>query len=627
MTIRTALLTTLLLALLTLPSFAQGEKAGPPPVSVGLTLDEHEVAPEATITGTLTLVHADGYATWPADASLIPEAFALVTPLKVSLSEKSSAFAELIRIDYPEPVDRTATDTFVGETLDVRGYAGEVAIPVTLRITQTTDAPDLTLTLELQAFTADTEGQFETITVTAALNNPNAQPAGPVSSAGGTEFLGIRMPDFSAGAGGAALLFLFAMIGGFILNLTPCVLPVIPLKVMTLTQHAGESKGRALFLGVMMTVGVIAFWALLGAPLAILVAVGRDFVDPSAFIFGKWYVTLGIGVVIALMGLGIMGLFSINLPQKAYMVNPSADNASGSFLFGVMAAVLGLPCFGFVVAPLLAGAATMPPMNIMLVFVGLGIGMGAPYLVFSVFPGLLSFMPKAGPASELIKQMMGLLLIAGALFFVGAGVKGLFKAQPYLQDQLVLWLIVLTLIGAGLWLAWQTFKITRSAARRAVFAMLALVIAGVPVAFAVDSGAKAHKKHLRFLEGQKIAEEYGLNPYAWNAFGRAKYDTLKDAPVVMVIDFTADWCINCKVLKSQVLSVDPVDPVLFGDGVFPITADIDFPEAKAFHAELGFTGIPQLMIVGPGLERPWVSSGYTPQQVLDAIERARGLGG
>ncbi|MEM1423238.1 MAG: thioredoxin family protein, partial [Planctomycetota bacterium] len=118
--------------------------------------------------------------------------------------------------------------------------------------------------------------------------------------------------------------------------------------------------------------------------------------------------------------------------------------------------------------------------------------------------------------------------------------------------------------------------------------------------------------------------EFGLNPGAWNAFDREAYDRLVDAPVVMVIDFTADWCINCKVLKANVLEVDPVDTVLFGDGVFPITADIDFPEAGAFHKELGFTGIPQLMVVGPGLERPWISSGYTPQQVLDAIERAQG---
>jgi len=111
-----------------------------------------------------------------------------------------------------------------------------------------------------------------------------------------------------------------------------------------------------------MAIGVVAFWAALGAPLALLVAYGKGFVDPSAFIFGRWYITLGLGAVIALMGLGIMGLFAINLPQKAYMINPSADNAQGSFLFGVMTAVLGLPCFGFVVAPLLAGAATMPPM-------------------------------------------------------------------------------------------------------------------------------------------------------------------------------------------------------------------------------------------------------------------------
>ncbi|MEM1423950.1 MAG: cytochrome c biogenesis protein CcdA, partial [Planctomycetota bacterium] len=504
MTTRPALLFVLLVSLLPAAFLhAQEEQApaAPPPVAVGLTLDEHEVAPGAEIAGVLTLVHAEGYSTWPADAGLIPEDFALVTPLSVALSDDSAAFAEILSVGFPDPVALTTTDSFIGDTYEVVGYTGQTDIPIALRITGETDAADITLSIELQTFTAESEGEFESVTVTAALTNPNAPTDEPVSAAASAEFLGITMPDFSAGVAGALLLFAFSILGGFLLNLTPCVLPVIPLKVMTLTQHAGESKGRALFLGGTMTFGVVFFWAALGAPLAILVAVGRDFVDPSALIFGRWWITLGIGAIIALMGLGIMGLFSISLPQKAYMVNPSADNASGSFLFGVMAAVLGLPCFGFVVAPLLAGASQMPPLNIMLVFVGLGIGMGAPYLVFSLYPGLLSFMPKAGPASELIKQIMGLLLIAGAIFFIVAGLNTLFKAEPYLKGQVRNWLIVLTLVATGLWLAYQTIKITTSAAKRGVFVTLGLAIVGVSTLFAYDAGVKAKKKYDREVAG------------------------------------------------------------------------------------------------------------------------------
>ncbi len=604
-------------------AFGQGseskEAAAPPPVSVGLELEDHEAVAGETIKGVLTLVHQEGFASWPADASLIPSDFGLATPLSFALDSTSAAFATLDSVTYPDPVQRTTTDSFLGGEFDVLGYAGTVEFPVIITMTQDTEASTITFDITLQAFTKESEGEFETISVSAALNNPNA----PQPIVARASFFGIPMPDFTTPSG-TLLLFLFAVIGGFVLNLTPCVLPVIPLKVMTLTQHAGESRGRALFLGGIMSLGVIAFWTLLGAPLAIIVAVGGDFIDPSAFIFGRWWITLAIGAIIFLMGLGIMGMFSISLPQKTYMINPSADNASGSFLFGVMAAVLGLPCFGFVVAPLLAGAATMPPLSILMVFVGLGVGMGVPYLVFSLYPKLLAFMPKAGPASELIKQIMGLLLIAGALFFVGAGINSLYKAHPFLKEQLVLWLITGTVIGAGALLAYQTVKITKSPARRFVFVGLGLLIIAAPVAVAVQAGTKAHTKYERERDLAEDAAKNGYTTGGWNTYSAEIVEKAANAGAVIVIDFTADWCINCKFLKAQVLEVKPVDPVLFGPGVVPFKADIDYPEAKAFHKELGFTGIPQLMIYGPGLEQPWISSGYTPQQVLDAIKQAQG---
>jgi thiol:disulfide interchange protein len=110
------------------------------------------------------------------------------------------------------------------------------------------------------------------------------------------------------------------------------------------------------------------------------------------------------------MGIGIMGLFTIQLPAAVYAVNPKAETAWGSFLFGVMTAVLGLPCFGFVAGALLAGAATLPASTVMLVFASIGVGMAAPYLVLSAKPSLLRHLPRTGPASELVKQVMGLLL-------------------------------------------------------------------------------------------------------------------------------------------------------------------------------------------------------------------------
>ncbi len=130
-----------------------------------------------------------------------------------------------------------------------------------------------------------------------------------------------------------------------------------------------------------MAAGVAAFWIGVGIP----VAATANSIDPST-VFSLWPVTLGMGLIIVLMGLGIMGLFTISLPKSTYMFNPKADSPSGSFLFGVMTAVLGLPCFGPIVGGLLAGGTALPASTVMIVFVGLGVGVAAPYLVLSANP-------------------------------------------------------------------------------------------------------------------------------------------------------------------------------------------------------------------------------------------------
>ena len=196
-----------------------------------------------------------------------------------------------------------------------------------------------------------------------------------------------------------------------------------------------------------MAIGVVAFWAGIGIPAALFTAAA----DPSR-IFGIWWLTLGIGLLIALMGVGIMGLFTIQLPAAAYAVNPKADTAWGSFLFGVMTGVLGLPCFGFVAGALLAGSATLPPATIMIIFTSMGVGMAAPYLVLAAKPSLVERIPRTGPASELVKQVMGLLLLAAAAYFIGSGLIALVIDYPYLAKQLHWWVVALCAVLL-VWLA------------------------------------------------------------------------------------------------------------------------------------------------------------------------------
>lgn len=237
----------------------------------------------------------------------------------------------------------------------------------------------------------------------------------------------------SRGGLGLLLMMLTAAVGGALLNFTPCVLPVIPLKIMGLAQ-AGHTRGKTFALGVSMSLGVIGFWLLLGGAIAGSVAlVNAGFGKESGFqgisaanqLFQYPWVTITLGIIIAVMAVGMCGLFTLQPPQWVYRFRPKQDSHTGSMGFGVMTAVLSTPCTAPIMGSAAIWAVRQPPVITMLIFSSIGLGMAIPYLVLSAFPKLVHRMPRTGPASELIKQLMGILILAAATYFIGSGVSGL----------------------------------------------------------------------------------------------------------------------------------------------------------------------------------------------------------
>lgn len=420
----------------------------------------------------------------------------------------------------------------------------------------------------------------------------------------GRSFFGLSVPAPTDPVG-IVIIALLAALGGAILNLTPCVLPVIPLKIMTISAHAGH-PGKSFVLGLWMAIGVIAFWTFLG----VIAASFSAFADPSR-LFGIWWVTVGIGLLIGAMGIGIMGAFEIRLPKAVYAVNPKADSPTGSFLFGVMTAVLGLPCFGFVAGALLAGSATLPWGVVLTIFAALGVGMAAPYMVLSAFPAMVKKIPRTGPASELVKQVMGLLLMAAAAYFVGSGIIALLGGSaglPWWGKSIHWWFVALFALAAGGWLAVKTVQISEKATPRVAFGFIGLILAGGGLLAAADRTNDAY--HNIWV------------PYSEEALADARA-----AGRVVVMDFTAEWCLNCKALKAAVLSQEPIKPLLQGGGIIPMTVDLTSTDAPGWDKlrSLGQTGIPLLVIYGPETgDTPWMANNYTSGMVLRGIAGARG---
>lgn len=406
--------------------------------------------------------------------------------------------------------------------------------------------------------------------------------------------------EINAAGAGLVLLSLVAAFGGLLLNFTPCVLPVIPIKIMSLSQSAGN-RSRTFMLGLSMCLGVIGFWLGLGGAIA-----GISGFTSTNELFQYPAFTMSVGVVIAVLAIGMCGLFSVRLPQFVYRINPGHDSLHGSFGFGVMTAVLSTPCTAPFMGAAAAWAAGQSAAIVLTVFAAIGAGMAAPYLVLAASPGLVRKMPKTGPASELIKQVMGLLMLAAAAYFFGTGLSGALVTPPEPPSRTYLWIAAAFAIAAGGWLAWRTIRITPSAIRRVFFGGIGVAIMGISIL------------------GANLLTDKG--PIDWVYYTEEAFAEAKSDGNVVVMEFTAEWCLNCKALENTVLRTESIADLLAEDDVVPIKVDITGNNA-AGDAMLNATGrrsIPLLVVFAPDGSEVFKSDFYTVEQVREAVATARG---
>jgi thiol:disulfide interchange protein len=399
---------------------------------------------------------------------------------------------------------------------------------------------------------------------------------------------------------GVVLLLLVAALGGFLLNFTPCVLPVLPLKIMGISAAAGH-PARCLYLGSIMSLGVVAFWVAIGAAIAFL----SGFTAISSLFQTPWF-SIGVGIFILFMAIGMLGAFVVQLPKAVYMINPNHETAHGSFVFGIMTAILSTPCTAPFMGSAAAWAATQNPVFTLATFGAIGTGMAMPYLVLSAFPRLVRKVPRTGPASELIKQVMGLLLIAVAFFFLGTGIDPMIRLPIDPPVRFFWWIIGGTAVAAMLWLLYRTYQISRKPLVRAFWSVFAASFAALSIVMALHFTDRGPIPWVGYTP-ERLAENLGKNK-------------------VVVMDFTAEWCLNCKAMEAAVLHRREIVELLKHPDVVPMKVDLtgnNLP-GKQKLKELNWVGIPLLAIFGPKAEEPIKYDAYTPEMVKEAISRAGG---
>ncbi len=403
--------------------------------------------------------------------------------------------------------------------------------------------------------------------------------------------------DVSSGLG-MILLLLTAALGGGLLNFTPCVLPLIPIKIISLS-HVAQNRKQCFMLGLAMFAGVLAFWLVIG----ILIALVSDF-SATNQLFQYPAFTILVGIVIGSMAIGMFGIFNVRLPNFIYMIKPEQDTLKGSFGLGILAAILSTPCTAPFMGAAAAWAATRPPTITLTTFAAIGTGMALPYLVLSAKPTWVEKMPKSGPASDLIKQIMGLLMLAAAVYFMGVGVAALIVDPPKPTTKVYWWPVMLFCAAAGGWLAYRTFQITAKLKPRLFYGGLGALVAAVSVWGAVQLT--------------------GRGPIDWVYYTPERFAEASENNKVIVMVFTAEWCLNCKALEQAVFKDPRITALFLNEDVVPMKVDItgNNRAGKAKLKEVGTLTIPLLVVFSPSGQQVFKSDFYTADQVIEAVTKA-----
>lgn len=364
--------------------------------------------------------------------------------------------------------------------------------------------------------------------------------------------------------GGLGLALLFAFLGGMILNLMPCVLPVVSFKVMSFVKMAGQSRLMTMKHGIVFSLGVlISFWVL-----AIVMLILRTYGQAVGWGFQlqEPLFVIILASILFVFALSLFGLFEWGLVMASWAGQTEAEKVkktsgyTASFLSGVMATAVATPCTGPFLGSAVGFAVTLPVFQSLLIFTSLGIGMCFPYLVLAAFPAFLRFVPRPGPWMETFKQLMAFMLLATVLWLMWV-----FSAQTNTLSLICL-LAGFLCFSFAAWVYGRGCSPVKTKIKRVfAYAVVALmVIAGcriilLPRATWYDDSTIAMASPGEAWSG-------------WEPFSPERIDNLQKLGTPVIVDFTAKWCLICQA-NHLVLDSKDVCQKLDVDGVVKMKAD------------------------------------------------------
>jgi thiol:disulfide interchange protein DsbD len=402
-----------------------------------------------------------------------------------------------------------------------------------------------------------------------------------------------------------ALALLNGFIGGLILNLMPCVLPVISLKIFGFIRQAGDAPGKIFAHGLAFTAGIFAWFAGLAGVVLFLKSGGAEVT--WAFQFqNPWFIT-AIGSILFIFALNLFGVFEVMLPGRtstALDTASSGEGLAGSFFQGMFATLLATPCTAPFLGTALGFAFAQSNGVIVAMFGAVAMGMAFPYLLLAARPSWMRFLPRPGPWMAQLKQFMAFPLLAALVWILG-----ILGAQKGMEG-LIHFLWFLLCLGLACWI-YGHYSISVSSRKiRFLSLLLASLIAG---------GGGWY-----FLKEKTELSSAVSSRIDWEPFSTKRLEELRAEGRSVFVDFTADWCITCKFNERTAIETEEVRRLLREKKVVPVKADWTHanPEISAALKAFGRVGVPFYVIYPPNRREPIVLPELlTEKTVLDALKK------